>query len=180
MTAAKVWNGTSWELVSGSLTAQVQSTAPSGPAIGQMWLDPSDTPVSGGSDTGWIVVGSGGSAPAFANGWGNFGSIYGNTAFRLKNGVVYLRGLMSLGTASLPAFTLPVGFRPSTRNIWAVHANPVTGPASTGTAHTHTLSNMAARCDVSELGDVVPTQSSGAWQASTGFSVANISFIAEQ
>lgn len=39
MTAIKVWNGSSWEFLGAAPVAQVQASAPSGPAIGQFWLD---------------------------------------------------------------------------------------------------------------------------------------------
>lgn len=39
MSAPKVWNGTSWEFIGGAPNAAVQPGAPSGPAVGQLWLD---------------------------------------------------------------------------------------------------------------------------------------------
>lgn len=69
-------------------------------------------------DTGWIVVGSGGSAPAFGSGWSSRPG-WGPLSFRRLNGVVYLRGLGNTATAFTAGsivvstiFTLPAGFLP--------------------------------------------------------------------
>lgn len=55
-------------------------------------------------DTGWI-------APTLLNGWVNYGGQWETAAYRRRDGMVYLRGLITGGTAST-FFNLPVGFRP--------------------------------------------------------------------
>lgn len=73
----------------------------------------------------WIVVGSSG-APAFQNGWGNYGSGWPPAAFsKSASGVVYLRGLVNAGTVGATIFTLPAGFRPGANSHHAVAANGV-------------------------------------------------------
>jgi hypothetical protein len=59
-------------------------------------------------------------APAFLNGWGNFGSGYAPAGYRKIGDIVSLRGLVSGGTVGQPVFVLPVGFRPAHNNIFAV------------------------------------------------------------
>jgi len=77
--------------------------------------------VTSTDDSGWIVVGSGGGAPAFGTGWSAVSaSGWSGVRFRLKNGVLFISGAATkssysgLGDA---IFTLPSGFRPSTRFI---------------------------------------------------------------
>jgi hypothetical protein len=70
----------------------------------------------------FIDIGSGGSAPAFGSGWGNYGSGYNNCSFlKDASGVVHLRGLAN-GTPTTQAtiFTLPVGYRPVGTSIFIV------------------------------------------------------------
>jgi len=58
-----------------------------------------------------ITVGSGGSAPAFQNGW----SASAPVLFRKDKGYVYFNGVAQQAGSSLGViFTLPVGYRPST------------------------------------------------------------------
>lgn len=68
--------------------------------------------VSGQQDTGWIVVGSGGSAAPFTNSWANFGSGNATAAYRLQGNIVRLRGGIQSGASGTSPFTLPTGFRP--------------------------------------------------------------------
>ncbi len=65
-------------------------------------------------DTGWIEVGSGGTAPAFQNSWVNFDSaIYSTCAFRKDAlGYVHMKGLIKSGSSNVSIFDLPVGYRP--------------------------------------------------------------------
>ena len=69
--------------------------------------------------------------PTYQNGWGEFdpNGTYGAIRYRKVQGVVYIQGMMSGGTASssLPAFTLPRGFRPSNRMIFGVYTAEGTG-----------------------------------------------------
>jgi hypothetical protein len=62
-------------------------------------------------DTGWTTVDS------FSNGFGSGGNTPG---YRRLNGVVYLRGNISGGTANQTAFTLPTGHRPATDFVLVV------------------------------------------------------------
>jgi hypothetical protein len=55
------------------------------------------------ADTAWTPI------TAFANGWANAQS----AAYIKLGGVVYLRGVISPGTAATTAFTLPAGYRPN-------------------------------------------------------------------
>lgn len=57
------------------------------------------------------------------NGWSNYGGTYQACTFmRDANGFVHLRGLASSGTAT-KAFTLPVGYRPSAREVFIARDN---------------------------------------------------------
>ena len=62
----------------------------------------------------WIVVGSGGSAPAFATGWDNASATYyPKMAFRLREtGIVDLVGCVDTDGTTAYIFTLPAGYRP--------------------------------------------------------------------
>lgn len=74
---------------------------------------------AGGNDSGWI-------APSFQNSWGNLGGAYQTAAFRKVAGRVYLRGVISGGTATdgTTLFTLPSGFGPAaTESFRAANAN---------------------------------------------------------
>lgn len=63
-------------------------------------------------------------APAFLNGWVNFGGGYNPAGyFKDQLGFVHLRGMISTGTLNTPAFNLPAGFRPANRNIFGAMAN---------------------------------------------------------
>lgn len=72
----------------------------------------------------WIEVGSGGSAPAFTNGWTNFGSGYSTAGFyKDPLGRVHLKGIIKSGTAGSAMFTLPTGYRPAQDLIVGTNAN---------------------------------------------------------
>lgn len=75
----------------------VQSTAPSSPANGDLWVDTS-TPT-------WI-------APTLLNSWANYGGGYNNAGY-MKDalGFVHLRGLIKNGNIAT-IFNLPSGYRP--------------------------------------------------------------------
>lgn len=62
----------------------------------------------------WIVVGSGGSAPAFNTGWSNASATYyPKMAFRMREtGVVDLVGCVTTDGSWPLIFTLPAGYRP--------------------------------------------------------------------
>ena len=69
----------------------------------------------GGGDAAWIVVGSGGSAPAFQNSFANRGGALESTHFRkLPTGLVVVNIQTSgTGTSGTTAWTMPVGYRPA-------------------------------------------------------------------
>lgn len=77
----------------------------------------------------WVAVGSGGSAPAFAANWSNFGGTQQTCAYmKDANGRVWIRGTVKKAAAiALPdtIFTLPAtgGFRPTTEKIVVGSAN---------------------------------------------------------
>lgn len=81
-----------------------QIAAPSSP--------PSPAASSNTTDGQWINVGDPG-APAFQNGWTNYGAGYVPTRFMRKSGIVYVQMTAKAGTVSVAIFTLPPGYRPS-------------------------------------------------------------------
>lgn len=74
-------------------------------------------------DAAWNVIGATG-APAFQNGWGNYGSTWETAGYIRKGGVVYLRGLIGGGTVTSGTviFNLPVGYRPTSDKHFATTA----------------------------------------------------------
>lgn len=84
-----------------------------------------------GYGAAWRTIGET-DAPAFQNGWVNYGSGYAAVAYsRDSYGIVRLRGAVKSGTVSTTIFTLPAGWRPS--NGSTVRAQfPVPSTASTG------------------------------------------------
>jgi hypothetical protein len=63
----------------------------------------------------WIAVGSGGTAPAFGVGFGNYGNGFAPVGFRKVGNLVYVRGLIANVSATAQNatfFTLPAGYRP--------------------------------------------------------------------
>ncbi|MFF9565722.1 hypothetical protein ACF1AJ_20405 [Leifsonia sp. NPDC014704] len=98
-TGKDVWEGLEWEDTTDGFTYKYR---------GGSWVRIFD-------DTGWILVGSGGTAPAFQSNWVNFGGSYQLARFRRLNGIVYVQGAIKGGQTSgtFPIFTLPAGFRPA-------------------------------------------------------------------
>ena len=116
-------------------------------------------------------------APTFTNSWVNYGSGFQTAGYRRIGDVVYLRGLVKLGTLGTSMFTLPVGYRPTGNILLAalvnVKATFNTGAASTGTAHTHPIvaSEIAGRIDINTSGTVSPTTTGGnGWISLDGLS----------
>jgi len=71
----------------------------------------------------WHSIGAPGE-PAFTNAWVNYGAPFNTAGFwKDPNGVVHLRGLIMNGTAGVPIFTLPVGYRPAGQELLSVVAN---------------------------------------------------------
>lgn len=109
------------------------------------------------TDSGWTVL-------TFSNSWVSYdgGASQETPMYRLLNGVVYVKGLMKLGSAGLTAFTLPAGYRPTKRRKFIAAANG-------GTCELNLLTD----------GTVVPNgYTSGATNAYV--SLDTMTFIAEQ
>ena len=107
--------------ISGALTlngkpagrVHVQSTAPSSPADGDLWVDTS-TPT-------WT-------APTFQNSWVNYGSEWNSAGYyKDANGVVHLRGLVKSGSIGA-IFTLPAGYRPTATWLFICASNSSATP----------------------------------------------------
>lgn len=142
---------------------------------------PTPSPGNGPTADGvWIPIGSAG-APAFTNGWSNFGGAFATAAFMRKNGVTYLRGFVKSGTIGSAIFTLPAGYRPSEQRVFsAVGDRPTTSAQSAGTAHTHSIPAVGVRLDVLATGEVrVAAAAVGAYN-NTFQSLDGIAFPAEQ
>lgn len=77
--------------------------------------------------TPWITVG------AFLNSWVNFGGTEQVAQYRKVNDIVYLRGAIKSGTLTLPAFTLPAGFRPPASLAFAASSAGAFGNMSVAT-----------------------------------------------
>ncbi|WP_285856889.1 phage tail spike protein [Mesobacillus subterraneus] len=98
------------------------------------------------ADRGWI-------APTLLNGMANYGSIY-MTAGYYKDamGFVHLRGFLTGGADGKTLFTLPVGYRPSLRQLFSCWSNNSAGNG---------------RIDVDTSGNVIAV-SAGNWLALDG------------
>lgn len=103
-------------------------------------------------DTGWIDA-------TLVNGWTDFGGAWAPAAFRRKNGITYIRGLIIPGANAAGAFNLAAGFRPGADIIMQ--------------GNTNSTSQIAGRFDILATGPVVP-------QGAVGWIAVNCSFIAEQ
>lgn len=112
-------------------------------------------------DSAWIEVGSGGTAPAFANSWVNYDTTVYNSAGFYKDafGFVTIKGLIKNGTIGSTAqcFTLPVGYRPIKRVLNACISNSAIG-----------------RLDVDIDGKVITHSGNNAW-----YSLDNCRFKAQ-
>lgn len=105
----------------------------------------------------YIEVGAGG-APAFQNGWANYGGGFSTAAyFKDACGIVHVKGVVASGTWADTIFTLPVGYRPTLRSIFAACSGDGTVPA---------------RVDVDASGNVI------AAAGNTGFLSFEFSFCA--
>ena len=102
----------------------------------------------------WTEVGAAG-APAFQNGWTNYGSVF-NTAgyFKDSMGIVHLKGLVRGGTIGInrAIFTLPAGYRPEKEELHPV----ITSETAMG------------RLDIETDGKVVAYQGSPSWYSLDG------------
>lgn len=108
--------------------------------VGGAWV--AYRPPRGSVDT-WHAV-------SFQNGWTNYGSGYSTAAYTItEDGWVRLRGLVKSGTMGQAVFTLPAGYRPTGRHLFAVQTNPET----------------IGRVDVASDGQVIAYTGSNAWLA---------------
>lgn len=136
-------------------------------------------------DTGWVEVLGG---IGFQNSWVNFGGGFTTAQYRKIGTEVFVRGLVKSGSISGAAiFTLPAGYRPLASLMFAEAAaslgvsGGVTGPASAGTAHTHTpgtltSSSAGVRIDVASTGVIAVADSN----VGNGFvSLSGISFFTD-
>jgi hypothetical protein len=86
---------------------------------GSAWIPMND------GDTGWIT-------PTLGNSWVSFdaGAVFDIPQYRLRGGVVWLKGAMKSGTISAAAFTLPAGYRPLKKIQFAAVSNAFTAQFS--------------------------------------------------
>ena len=85
----------------------------------------------------------------FENSWVNFSPPGHNPAgyFRDKNGIVHLRGVVCNGVINESIFTLPAGYRPAYREVYAVLTSP----------------NNIGRCDILASGAVSAFTGNNGW-----------------
>ncbi|WP_240418234.1 hypothetical protein [Paenibacillus periandrae] len=100
--------------------------------------------------------------PTLLNGWVNVGSFFATASYYKANGFVRLRGAIKSGTAStnVPIFVLPQGYRPSSRELFAVYSGDGT---------------VIGTAQVFDDGRVMFISGNN-----MSFSLSNISFLAEQ
>jgi len=101
-------------------------------------------------------------SPSLLNGAASFGSGFKVPSYYIDNdGIVHLQGLITLGSSGVGAalFTLPVGLRPATTEMFVVIANGVLG-----------------RCDITSNGNVTATSGAN----SNYYSISGISFAANR
>jgi hypothetical protein len=120
------------------------------------------------TDSAWVIIGSGGGAPAWQNAWAPFDAQgTGRTPqYRKVGGIVYLAGLLknASGAGGLAAFTLPAGFRP----LFERRFQNIQGPAGGFTSGT------TGEVTVSAAGVVTPASNADF------LFLDNISFPADQ
>lgn len=95
----------------------------------------------------------------YQNSWVDYDVTYGGAQFYKDSaGVVHLRGLVKNGSTSGTIFTLPAGYRPNIRLLFAIEMN----------------SNAIGRVDILADGQVQPQGVNNAW-----VSLSNITFKAD-
>lgn len=104
-------------------------------------------PARWGASNTWTAINT------FANGWAAATSttIYGTPSWRMRDSVVQLRGAIK-GTAlngTLPAFTLPVGMRPSADGMFVC-------PAGSGTARVNVFADGRVTVEIVSTGGSTP------------------------
>lgn len=95
-------------------------------------------------DTGWI-------AAPLVNSWVNYGGAYGAARYRRLNGVVYITGLVKLGSIAGAAaiFTLPAGFRPAAQRFVTTEAASAVCLLEITSAGIVQISNVASNASLS-------------------------------
>lgn len=102
--------------------------------------------------------------PTLLNGWVNYGGAYTVARYCKRGGVVYVQGLVKDGTANSVVFNLPTDYRPSGTLPFTTPTSIIdTANASTGTAHTHPISNGPSRVDVLANGNVLVNKGDSTW-----------------
>lgn len=62
-------------------------------------------------------------APTLVNSWVNYGAGFDTAGYRIMaDGTVMIKGLIKLGSSTVPAFTLPAGYRPSQQQVFTCYA----------------------------------------------------------
>lgn len=113
-------------------------------------------------DTGWMPIGGAGNA-TFGAGWSNYPGAYTKGAYRLRDGVVWLQGLVQCSSArNTRIFTLPAGMRPlATKHMAGIINNDSTAGSS--------------GAQITGAGDVIGRIGTAGY-----ISLDSMSFIAEQ
>ena len=92
---------------------------------------------------GWIT-------PTFENNWVNYGSPFSTAGYYKSNDRVYLKGLVKNGTVPSTIFTLPVGYRNGSTQIFTVFGNGLIARVdvmSTGAVYFNGGSNLWVNLD---------------------------------
>lgn len=103
-------------------------------------------------DSGWVTVAT------FTNSWVSYGAPFAAPAYRVRDGVLYLRGALKSGSntpGTNTAFTLPAGYRLAVNEIFLVPAGPIATPGcarmnifATGEVQVETFFNGATNAYV--------------------------------
>lgn len=109
------------------------------------FLTPLNALVARVSDSGWTTA-------TLTSSWVAFGGTTPTPAYRLKGGVVYLKGSMKSGVQTTAALTLPTGMRPLADEFYACYASggfvEIAVFASTGAVAVGTYSSGATNAQV--------------------------------
>jgi hypothetical protein len=159
MAALKYWDAGSstWKILGAGLNVFEQPSDPGPQPLGSVWIDTDDMPPQGtgilpsggaagavltknstsdydavwtGPDA-WHYINAAGE-PAFQNGWGNYGANYAPASFRRDRDIVYIRGLVALGTAATVIFTLPAAYWPAYHQAFPIATSPSAGTYAFG------------------------------------------------
>lgn len=94
-------------------------------------------------DSGWTAI------AAFTNSWVSYGAPFAAPAYRIRDGVLFLRGAIKSGTSPAIAFTLPAGYRLAVDELFVTPAGPIGAPgvarvnvfAASGAVEVNTYAN---------------------------------------